>query len=101
MNRTLFYEQVSVNGIPELDYLTNTLSNFQMNYPVSYYTVTSGDLGRPDLISNAVYGDVGYWWLILMVNEVIDPFNGLTVGQNLIIPSLLDIYAFQRSYRLR
>jgi hypothetical protein len=90
-----------VEGTPELDYLTNTLSKFTMNYPVSFYTVTESDLGRPDLISHKSYGDVGYWWLILMVNQVIDPFNGLTVGQNLMIPSLLDIYAFQRSYRLR
>jgi hypothetical protein len=101
VDRTLLYKIMTVDGVDELDYLSNTLSNFRMTYPTSVYTVVESDLGRPDLISYSVYGSVGYWWLILLVNDVIDPFNGLTVGQELIIPSLLDVYEFQRSNRLR
>lgn len=101
MDRLLFYEKVTVNGIEELDYLSNTLSNFTMKYPVSYYTVLESDLVRPDLISYKMYGSVAYWWVILLVNDVIDPFTGVEVGQVLTIPALLDVYDFQRSNRLR
>lgn len=31
---------------------------------------------RPELLSEQIYGRPDYWWLILVINDVVDPFNG-------------------------
>jgi len=90
-----------VDSIKELDFLYNSFVGWRENYPVGYYRVTSEDILRPDLISYKNYGTVAYWWLILFVNEIQDPFTDLEVGKVLRIPSTLDIYDFFRGYRLR
>jgi hypothetical protein len=43
---------------------------------------------RPDLLSYAAYGDVGYWWLIILFNGIIDPFSDLVVDKEIKIPVL-------------
>jgi len=101
MDRTKFYNVVTIDGIEELDYLHNNLSKFTTFYPVSYYIVKEVDLVRPDLISYRLYGDVGYWWLLMKLNGIEDIFNDLEVGKVLKIPNLLDIYTFYKKYRMR
>ena len=41
----------------------------------SYHTVTVIDQLRPDLISYRFYGTVDYFWIILLANDILDPFN--------------------------
>jgi len=41
---------------------------------------------RPDLISNLWYGSVKYDWLILLVNGISDPFEGLAAGTLIRLP---------------
>ena len=101
MNRLNFYKIVTVDGVQELDFLDSSLSGFQMQYPASFYEVTGADLMRPDMISFKNYGTVQYWWVILLVNGVGDPFYDLNVGDMLIIPNLLDLYNFYRSNAIR
>jgi len=72
-----------------------------MKYPVSYYRVDAVDWMRPDLISYKCYGTVNYYWLIMLVNGVFDPFHELEVGRLLTIPNMLDIYSFYKQYRMR
>lgn len=99
MDRTIFYQKTIVDGIEEHDYLTNSLSDFVINYEPSYYTVQESDLLRPDAISHKFYKSVSYWWLICYINEIKDPFNDLSVGKLLIIPNVLDIYDFFKKYK--
>lgn len=40
-----------------------------------YHTITTVDQLRPDLISYRFYGTVDYFWIILLANNVLDPFN--------------------------
>lgn len=101
MNRTNFYHILTVNDIQELDFLWNSLSNFLMEYPSGYYRVEAIDLLRPDLISYKVYGTVEFWWIILLVNSIENPFVDLVEGMILEIPNKLDIYGFQKTFRLR
>lgn len=98
MNRTSFYNIVTVNGIQEYDFLDNNISKFVMTYPVSYYRVTDSDMMRMDLISYKIYGSEDYWWIIAMVNEINDIFHDMQVGQLLKIPNILDIYSFYKKY---
>ena len=52
----------------------------------AYHTVTAVDHQRPDLISYHYFGTVDYFWLILLANDIINPFD-LPIGSILRIPS--------------
>ena len=43
---------------------------------------------RPDLISNIFYNTPEYWWLILLYNNIDDPFEGLNIGDQIKIPNV-------------
>ena len=101
MNRTKFYAVEIVKGVPELDYLNNTLSSFAMVHEPEYYMVDAGDIAAPDLISYTNYGTERFWWIICLVNNIGNPFTGFSVGQRLIIPSIYDIDAFYTKYKIR
>jgi len=101
MDRTNFYNVVTVDNTQELDHLWNSLSGFEEKYAPNYYRVEISDLMRPDLISYKNYGTVEFWWVICLVNSISNPLNDLTVGQILSIPAQQDIYSFQRKFRVR
>lgn len=101
IDRTQFYNIVTVNGIQEFDYLKNNLAFFTMTYPVTYYQVTDADLMRLDMISYKNYnGCTDYWWIIGYVNQIQNPFTDLVSGNLLIIPNILDIINFVRLYQI-
>lgn len=101
MDRTKCYQIETVDGVQELDFLHNSLSQLVLQYQPGYYMVTQADLGRPLNISSKNYGTTKYWWAILTVNGIRDPMNDLTVGQILKIPDLKDLYSFYKTFRLR
>jgi len=101
MKRTIFYNKVMVDTVEELDFLWNSLSEFKMKYTPSYYRVDDSDIPDPALISYRVYGDVGFWWVVLLVNGIENPLIELEPGMILEIPNKLDIYDFQRKWRVR
>lgn len=101
MDRTKFYNKVTTDDIEELDFLYNSLSDFITEYSIGYYRVQSSDLLDPAIISYKCYGDVGFWWIILLYNNIENPFTDLVEGMVLKIPNRLDIFSFQKKYRLR
>jgi hypothetical protein len=94
-NRLTLFKKELVNGNLEVDYLSNKVINFD-TFPTQerVFIVRSDVLGRIDLISYEVYRTVDLWWLIALRNDIIDPVDGLYLGQKLYIPSLLDYYDF-------
>jgi len=101
MNRLNFYHDVVVENIRQLDFLWNSLSDFKMKYEPISYRVKATDILRPDMISYKCYGVVDFWWIILLVNGIENPFTDLIEGDLLSIPNKLDIYSFQKRYRVR
>lgn len=101
MNRTKIFNKVIVRGIEEVDFLHNKLSDFKLEHDVTYYLTDGHDVARPDLISFENYGTVIYWWVVLLVNGIDNPFTGIEPGMKLKIPSLLDIHGFQRQFKTR
>lgn len=101
MRITLFYKKFTIDGVEELDFLHNSLSDFKMKYEPKYYRVDDSDISDPGTISSKCYGDVHFWWVILLVNGIQNPFLDLIPGMILIIPNVIDIYNFQRKYRVR
>jgi len=101
MDRTKFYHVQTVDEIDELDFLWNSLSIFTMRYNPTYYRVTGADLMRPDRISYVCYGTVNFWWIIMVVNGIDNSLTDMQEGMILTIPSKLDIYDFQKAFRVR
>lgn len=43
---------------------------------VAYYPYQIQDGDRPDIIAEKYYGSVNYTWLVLMANDIVDPYYG-------------------------
>lgn len=51
-----------------------------------YTKVKPGEEGRLDLIAFRVYRLEGLWWVIAFMNDIIDPFEEVTVNRELRYP---------------
>jgi hypothetical protein len=101
MKRTKFYNTTTVNGKKEVDMLWNTLSSFTLKYDPIYYRISSHDISQPDLISKKMYNTERYWWIILVVNGIMNPLLDIVEGSIIKIPNILDIYEFYKTYKVR
>lgn len=73
--------------VSNLEELSKYISNLQSSeFNVAY--VPAGMEHRPDLISYAFYGTVTKDWLIMMYNNLSDPFQSLNVGDRILLPIL-------------
>jgi len=59
-----------------------------------FYTLVAGDVGRPDLISYKFYGTPAFYWVILWINDIADPFEGMYPGMLLRIPTRLRLIQY-------
>lgn len=71
------------NGIALKDYL-NSLQSLEIETGV----IPPGYEHRPDLISNLFYGTVTKDWMIVMFNNIKDPFQQLNAGDKILLPKL-------------
>jgi len=101
MDRSNFYQKFTLNTVTQLDFLYNPLSKFEMIYDPDYYRVTGEDDMRPDKISFKMYGTPEFWWVLMLVNDISNPLVDIDPGLVLTVPNRIDIYNFQKKYRLR
>jgi hypothetical protein len=69
----------------------NALFNYLRSlesYQVDKGTIPAGYEHRPDLISDLFYGTVTKDWMILMFNNIKDPFQELNVGDEILLPMI-------------
>ena len=66
---------------------------------VNFYTVRL-EAGRPDLLSNSIYGATQYWWILMHYNHMIKP-QDIKVGMSVRYPSLSAIEQLYRDLSLR
>ena len=76
---------IKINGEDAKDLLYKTV-DLERSYTGNFVTVNEHYVGRPDLISLAVYGDDKYGDIICKVNGISNPFE-LNKGMVLFIPS--------------
>ena len=50
------------------------------------YRVKAGE--TPEIIAHKLYGDSELHWIVMMVNNITDPFEGFQVNQRILIPRL-------------
>jgi len=73
----------TIVGDPSFD---NFLLNYENNFSFKEGFVPAGYEHRADLIANLFLNDSNLWWLVLLVNNLNDPFEGLNIGDKIIIP---------------
>ena len=86
--QSVFHRNVNVKtifGSEEADRFIQQLVESE-NYRVGYVPI--GYEHRPDLISDVFYNTPDNWWILMLANNIIDPFEGFNVGDEIIIPSL-------------
>jgi len=85
-NRLTLFSKELIDSNLELDYLSNMEIDFSTFKTQEFqFTVHIGVIGRPDLLSYQVYNNVNFWWLIALRNDILDPFDDLSVGDTLFI----------------
>jgi hypothetical protein len=75
--------------VPPVEFATFLGGQTPATGTYSLYTVTREDVGFPDRIAYLCYGanQEIHWWVIAMVNGILDPETDLFPGQRLIVPS--------------
>lgn len=66
----------------------NLLPVIENKFEYTVGIVPAGFEHRPDLISEVFYNTPEYWWLLLVFNNIPDPYEGLNVGDRILIPTL-------------
>ena len=93
--RSDFYNTIVVNGIKEKDINDSKWDLFEVKRSVSYYKITPNDIGRLDLVSLKVYGNINFWWIITRMNEnILDWWNDVSIGDIITVPHKQDIMDF-------
>jgi hypothetical protein len=78
---------------------SDILDNFQSLEAGGQFRV-EGDDGRPDIISDKIYGSTQYWWAILLYNGF-QSFNDIVHAQELRYPALSDVEDFYFNLKVR
>lgn len=91
LDRTNFYNKFDVNGVKESDLVYNNWGLFELKRPIVFCQISRSFIGRPDLISYRYFGVIDYWWIILKINNIDDPWNDLVLGNQIMIPDANDI----------
>ena len=81
--------------VPYLDLLgASYLSNIN-KFVYSREMFISGEFeGAPEMLSYQLYSTVDYWWILCLVNEIIDPIDDFVTGKRIVIPTLQSIEDF-------
>lgn len=76
-NSIIYQDKIAINILLRAAIIRNIMKKFEVFYP---YTVTEGE--RPDTIAYDYYGDSNYWWVVLLSNDIIDPYYDWVLSQD-------------------
>jgi len=80
------HRKATVTTILNSTQFDNILENLDTAYKYSVGYIPAGFEHRPDLISDLFYGTPDKWWLLMLVNNISDPFEGFNVNDRILIP---------------
>jgi hypothetical protein len=85
---SVLHRNAKVTTILNTKKFDNILENLDTAYTYEVGYVPAGFEHRPDLISNVFYGSPSNWWLLMLVNNISDPFEGFKVQDRILIPKV-------------
>jgi len=100
-NRARFMSTISTTDSVEKDLVSNNWDLFEIKRPVTFDSIKSQDVQRPDLLSLRIYGTFSYWWVLAKVNEIDDIYNDMTIGRDIIVVDKNDILDWVHNVRAR
>lgn len=96
--RLSFYSKVEIDQDLEVDLLDTQLPFYKVKQE-KIYVVKGHNVGKPSLISYDIFGTTELGWLIMHVNDIMDPYEELYLGKELIVPQLKEYYNFYSNNR--
>ena len=63
-----------------------------LNNYLIFYTYTIKDGETPELIADKLYGDPGFHWVVLLVNDIIDPIYDWPMSQDNLVETIRKKY---------
>lgn len=75
INNLDFFGTISYNGIETADIFhdfNKFYKNIESNYILKEYSIKNSP--RPELLSQILYGTTKYYWVLILINKVYDPF---------------------------
>lgn len=88
-----FFDPISYNGIPTANIFKSYGKYFNeiaASFVLRRYFVTGNP--RPELLAHRLYGDSNYYWILLMLNNIYDPFHGWIKSQEQVHSSSIQKY---------
>jgi len=82
------HRNITTTTIVNTNKFDSLLDNLDTAFEYQVGYVPAGYAHRPDLISNVFYGSPKNWWLLMLVNNIEDPFEGLNEGDAILIPKI-------------
>lgn len=101
MDRNFLYDIQTVSNVKQLDFLSGDVTDFKFKRSVKYHQVNELEVGRFDLIAQLYYGNVDWWWILAVANDVLNPLDELVEGVSIVIPDVSDIWDFFQERRRR
>lgn len=77
-----YFGTVDYGGSETVDIFHNYdkfYKNIESNYIMKEYSIKSSP--RPELLSYQIYGTVEYYWVLLMINKIYDPFYDWLISE--------------------
>ena len=87
-SNTVSHKKVRVTSVFNATGFDNLLKSLDTDLEYTEGYVPVGFEHRPDLISEAFYETPKNWWLLMLVNNISDPFEGFNVGDKILIPNI-------------
>tara|TARA_R110000824_G_C15103662_1_gene666492 strand:+ start:832 stop:1140 length:309 start_codon:yes stop_codon:yes gene_type:complete len=79
---------VTVTTIVNSPVFDSIIKNMKSAYDYEVGFIPEQVKHRPDLISNDFYGSPKNWWLLMLVNNITDPFEGFKTKERIVIPKV-------------
>ena len=91
----------TIEGVKETEYLSVETSIFKKELIFrNNHIVSEKELHRPDLLSQNQYENTNFWWIILLYNDITDPFE-IKIGDLLRIPDIDGLREILDTHRRR
>ena len=88
-SNTVRHRGVLTKTIVNTQQFDSLLTNLDTAYEYDVGYIPAGYEHRPDLISNLFYGSPKNWWLLMLVNNVVDPNEGFKQHDRILIPKIV------------
>lgn len=76
-----YYKIVEVDNVLQTDLTV-------LNVSYTETTVRRGEENNPEILSQRIYNNPNYWWVICQYNGIIDPKNDLPLGKKIRFPNI-------------